>query len=176
MSKTKSSTLTQELLKTLLQYDPDTGLFISNVRRGKAAVGKQVGHRNSTLGYVQISIGDKRYYAHRLAWLYMTGEWPIYQIDHVDYDRSNNRFSNLREATKSKNMWNRSKQKNNTSGYKGVIWDNRCKAWVAQISSQGKYYYLGTFFNPHHAARAYDRAALRLHGKFASPNFADNEK
>jgi hypothetical protein len=64
------------------------------------------------------------YREHRLAWLYMTGEWPTHEIDHINGDRVDNRFCNLREATASENRWNSRKRVNNTSGYKGVSWDS----------------------------------------------------
>jgi hypothetical protein len=105
--------------------------------------------------------------AHRLAYLYMTGEWPPAGIDHRDTNRSNNRWNNLRAATQLQNSTNSSIRIDNTSGYKGVYWHIGARKWRAQIVSKGKIHLLGYFSTPQAAHRAYCEAAIRLHGEFA---------
>jgi hypothetical protein len=118
-------------------------------------------------GYWGIGIEGRSYAAHRLAWLYVTGEWPKDQIDHINCTRADNRFSNLREATNAENSKNSKISKNNTSGFKGVSWDQRNKKFIASIGVGGKLLYLGRFRDPRAASQAYREAAEKHHGEFA---------
>src|SRR4051794_40587735 len=113
--------LTAEELRTLVSYDPETGIFRAKTKRlgSYRKIGDELGTVNA-LGYVVMSIDKKRYYGHRLAVLYMTGAWPEQGMDHINGGRSDNRWSNLRLATQAQNVRNRSKGSNNTSGFKGV--------------------------------------------------------
>lgn len=125
--------ITQEQLKLILNYDPETGEFNWLVKpRNRASIGGVAGHLRKN-GYREISIKGKKYYAHRLAWLYMTGSWPKEHIDHINGNPSDNRFCNLREATRSQNMHNQGVCSNNTSGYKGVCWHKSNQKWEACI-------------------------------------------
>ena len=90
-------------LRGLLAYDPSSGHFTWRVRRGRAAAGKQAGYPQSR-GYIQIGVRGSLYLAHRLAWLYMTGEWPVAEIDHRDGVINNNKWENLRPATRPENQ------------------------------------------------------------------------
>ena len=136
--------LTQQILKQLFQYNPDTGIFIRLVSRGNAKAGAEAGSKGGH-GYLQIRIDRKRYLAHRLAWLYMTGEFPKDQIDHINHVRVDNRLVNLRGATRQENGRNRSMQSNNTSGITGMSWDKHAGKWLAQIRVEGKQIYLGLY-------------------------------
>jgi hypothetical protein len=150
--------LSAQELRTILHYDPDTGIFTRN--------GKICGTVEKS-GHVSIQINKIRYYAHRLAWLYMTGEWPKDQIDHApDKTKTNNRFANLREANNSQNQQHKGKLPNNKSGFKGVSWENRAGKWRASISCNKKWKNLGLFENPEDAYKAYCKAAENLHGNF----------
>ena len=93
------------------------------------------------------------------------------QIDHINHDTLDNRCSNIRICTPSNNQCNRGKQKNNTSGYKGVFSNGNGNKWRARIKINGKMKVLGSYSSPEEAARAYDRAAIILHGDFAYQNF-----
>ena len=137
------SSLTQERLKELLNYNPDTGIFTRAIARQGARCGDVAG--TGFLGYVRIRINDKRYYGHRLAWLYMYGEWPRGQIDHVNHNRADNKIINLREVNHQENQKNQTKYKNNTSGINGVCWLNTSNRWRARIKVSGKSIYLGIF-------------------------------
>lgn len=99
---------------------------------------------------------------------FLTG-WPL--VDHVNGDGLDNRHSNLRPATDAQNRQNRRRQANNSSGYKGVDWFKRQGRWRARIKAAGTWYFLGYHDNAEEAARAYDAAALELHGEFARLNF-----
>jgi len=136
--------LTQKRLKELLNYDPDTGVFTWLVGCGGVNIGSKAGSLYS-YGYIVIKINRFGYRAHRLAWLYMTGEWPEDQIDHIDHDRANNRIINLREATHTINGRNTNIAKNNTSGIMGVNWHRWQRKWRAYISINAKPIHLGTF-------------------------------
>lgn len=164
--------LTQSKLKELLKYDPDTGDFIwlakPSIYSTKVKVGNKAGYKTSQ-GYISIGVHGKRYFAHRLAWLYMTGEWPESCIDHIDNIKDNNKFSNLRQASPSQNQIN--KIVPNTTGFRGVSLHGG--KYNAIISSKGKQYYLGRFNTAEEAAKAYDEKAKEWHGKFAILNFPE---
>ena len=161
--------LTQEYLKSILSYDPDTGVFIRLVSFGYRAKAGDIAGSPDKNGYLRICISGKSYKAHRLAWLYMTGEWPKDQIDHIDMEQSNNRFSNLREANYSQNQSNRPVRKNSKSGYKGVYFlkNKKDRPWMAQIKVMGKDIYLGMFKTKEMAYSAYCKAAEKYQGDFA---------
>ncbi len=156
--------LTAETLRSLLHYDPDTGLFRWLVRLGTAKAGDIAGATRAD-GYVVIRIRKKLYYAHRLAWLYMTGEWPSNLIDHENVNPSDNRWTTLREATKSQNGMNRGAPILNSTGFKGV--SPFKGGYRAQIVARGEHFDLGIHKTKEEAHQAYVSAAQRLHGEFA---------
>jgi hypothetical protein len=128
-----ASTLTQEYLKSILDYDLDTGIFTWKVSKAnRTKVGDVAGW--SYNGYREIEINNKAYKAHRLAWLYVYGEMPKKLIDHIDGNRSNNKISNLREATYQENSENYKTPKTNKSGVKNVSWYKSLNKWVVSIS------------------------------------------
>jgi hypothetical protein len=161
--------VTQDRLKELMSYDQHTGQLTRLVRRGRmGAVGSVAGTVN-TKGYVVVEIDANPYLAHRLAWLYMTGEMPGMDIDHIDRNKANNRWANLRLATNSENHENRFEpQKNNKSGLLGVCLHKAAGRWVAQIKKDGRRIYLGLHDTPELAHQAYLEAKARLH-TFAVP-------
>jgi hypothetical protein len=157
--------LTVERLKELHHYDPETGVWtrLKGVR-GHAA-GKPSGCYNND-GYLVIRIDGKLYYAHRLAYFYMTGELP-HQVDHHNEVKTDNRFCNLRAATHAQNIHNRGKPRTNTSGLKGVHFYKSRKKWTAQLILNTKNIFLGYFNCPAAAHFAYQIAADVHHGEFA---------
>lgn len=156
-------------LLELLHYEKETGVFTwigrtgrgSNIRIGDAA--GSIDH----YGYAIIYIGGKHYKAHRLAWFYVTGEWPRHQIDHKDMNKINNAWTNLREATHGQNQHNATIRTDNTSGYKGVHWNKHSKKWRARIMVGKKYLLLGDFDDITEAHEAYVTAAQKHHADFA---------
>lgn len=160
--------VTQERLKELMDYNPETGEFVRKVRRGRmGAVGSLAGTVNRK-GYVIIEIDGQPYTAHRLAWLFMTGEMPMDQVDHRDRNKQNNAWSNLREATNAQNHQNRvDPLKSNKSGFLGVCLHKTAQKWVAQIKKDGRRIYLGLHETPEAAHAAYLAAKAQLH-TFAS--------
>ena len=157
-----SKTITHTQLLERLHYDPETGIFTRTVVSGGCLVGSVAGTADGR-GYQQIRIGGRKYLSHRLAWLYVYGALPCKHLDHVNRDKSDNRISNLREATRSENNQNRGPQKNNTSGYRGVSWNSRFLRWQARISVCGKRKSLGYFDTAEIAFEAYKAAARLLH-------------
>lgn len=144
----RQTMLTQEKLKELLHYDPETGIFIWLERTSKKIrVGDTAGCINKKNGYRYIRIQGTLYLAHRLAWMYITGSFPDFQIDHEDHVRTRNVFNNLRNATNKSNGLNQSLSLNNTSGFNGVTWHSTAKKWQAQITIDGNNIYLGLFEN-----------------------------
>jgi HNH endonuclease/AP2 domain len=158
--------LTIERLREVLTYAPETGLFYWRVaRRNHVKVGDVAGVINRT-GYRRICIDGKRYLASRLAWAWMTGEWPI-EVDHRDTDCANDTWGNLRQATHSQNQANRRRPSNNTSGFKGVFRDRRSSKWRARIVVNRKRKDLGSHVTREAAHAAYRAAAVDHYGDFA---------
>ena len=159
--------LTADILRERLYYDPETGLFTwvsKKSPKSRVKVGTTAGTIES-YGYRIIKLYGKIYKAHRLAWLYMTGEWPAELIDHINGNRSDNRWGNLREATPAQNVMNMKPV--GASGAKGVCWHKKDKKWQAAIRHRGTTLYLGQFNSRDEAARVYAVAARDLFGEFA---------
>ena len=137
------SELSQNKLKEFLDYSPETGIFTWAISNGSANAGNVAGWTEID-NYVRISINDRTYLAHRLAWFYVHGEWPEFS-DHINHIRNDNRMINLRSVTAQENQRNKSLPKNNTSGVCGVSWFKRYEKWRASIVINSKYMYLGYF-------------------------------
>ena len=160
--------LTAERLRYLMRYMPENGQFIRISRSGVGAhsLSERPAGTITRKGYREIRVDGKLYYAHRLAWLFMTSCWPSAFVDHIDLNKDNNSWYNLREATNSQNGANRSLYKNNVSGLKGVH-QTEYGRYVAQIRKDGTVRYIGTYDTRELANAAYEKAALELHGEFA---------
>lgn len=164
--------LDRDGLMAALDYDPDTGLFTWKIRADKATnwntrwAGKLAGGYDKD-GYHNIVVNGFGYKAHRLAVLFMTGEWPPEDVDHADLDAGNNRWSNLRLATRTDNNGNRAMTGNAASGFKGVYLIPSTGRWYSKIQRNDVGEYLGTFDTREEAHAAYVRAAERLYGEFA---------
>lgn len=163
----KPCKLTQERLKQLFHYDPETGVFTRKLTVSSRALSGGCSFYKNEHGYRQIRADYRLYRAHHLAWLYMTGAWPDAQIDHIDGNRENNRFANLRPATNAQNGKNRGAQSNNKLGLKGVSFHKKSRKYRVSIVSDGSYHYLGLFDCPAAAHFSYIIAADKLHGEFA---------
>jgi len=160
-------TITLERLKELVEYSPETGLFLWRVQMNSAAPVGSIAGTVRPDGYRGIRIDKRHYFAHRLAWFYVHGEWPALYLDHINCDRADNRIKNLRVATRSQNHANVGRRSHNTSGFKGVTWHKRDRHWRSQIKHAGTLHHLGSFSDPALAHEAYCRAARQLFGKFA---------
>jgi len=154
--------LTAERLRHLLRYDPETGQFWWRYPRSGININREAGYL-SQINYRMIRVDQKLYLAHRLAYLYMTGEWPSEEVDHIDVDPSNNRWSNLRAATRQQNQANTGAR--SPLGMKGV--SRKRGRYRARISIDGKQVQLGTFATPEEARAAYVAAAQEHFGEFA---------
>ncbi len=160
--------LTVEELRERFSYDPDTGIFRHikpSKYQGALKAGDEAGYIREGK-YLVISINNRQYYAHRLAWLYVNGEWPPELLDHINQDKLDNRISNLRLASKSENCSNGSLRTNNTSGYKGVVKFGH--KWKAQITHNQEVIYLGLHDTPEKAHAAYVKKSKELRGDFHS--------
>lgn len=154
--------ITQEKLRNLLHYCPDTGLFtrlisIVGIRRVGSIAGS-VTHD----GYITIGVDRSSYMAHRLAWFYTHGEWPN-QIDHISGLKTDNRIINLRSVSSSENMKNKKIGSNNSSGVIGVSWVKARSMWKARISINGVNACLGLSVYKWDAICA-RKSAERIHG------------
>jgi len=128
--------LSHNQIKKIFYYNPDTG----EIRKRSGSFGEVANN-----GYIRFRHKRKSCAAHKIAWIYMTGHWPDSDIDHIDHDRKNNKWTNLRMVSRQDNMRNASLSKANTSGFTGVTWCNQQKQWRAQICVDGKSIKLGRF-------------------------------
>lgn len=165
----KNTQLTVERLKELIEYDPDTGIMKWRKDQGRALKGSEAGKVDNK-GYRSIQINGTGYAAHRLAYLYVTGRWPAGIIDHIDRNKTNNAWSNLRNATRTINNQNCSPTSNNSSGYRGVSFHKASNKWRAEIGKNAKKIFLGLFMTTHDAAKAYNQAAVNLYDENAFQN------
>lgn len=164
-----------EELKEILRYEPETGFLYWKIRKetshqiasfNKTKAGKRAGYLRKN----RETIPFKHYgeiQSSRIAWALYHGEWSKKEIDHINGNSADNRIVNLREATRSQNAINRSKQSNNRSGYKGVWKRKNLNSWVAQICVNKKNIRIGSFDSPEKAYAAYVEAAKKYHGEFA---------
>jgi len=158
--------LTQEALKSVLHYSPETGLFTYLVDHKRHKAG-DIANGKTDAGYIQVSVFAKKYYAHRLAFFYMTGAFPDALVDHINRVTADNRWSNLRPATPAQNTFNSRLRKDNTSGYRGV-----CKSgneFSAYVTFERKRHYLGNYSTAKEAGDVAAAARLKFYGEFAGP-------
>ena len=177
-------------LREALAYDRDSGAFawkerpihhFSNDNRWSAAqnqkrwnvryAGRPCFLTLNPNGYLYGCVDGQRLLSHRAAWAIVMGEWPIDTVDHINGNRSDNRWSNLRSATRAEQSRNCAASKSGTSPYLGVSWRTDRKKWRAVIKRDGRQTFLGSFDSEIEAAKAYDEAAKKAHGVFARLNF-----
>lgn len=161
MSMTKNK-ITADELRALVNYDPATGLFTDKA-------GKQMGFMHPD-GYVLLNLDGVLYRANRMAWLYATGREPAGEVDHRDFDRANNAFENLREATHVDSARHRRAFRTNLLGMKGVRKHQASGRYEARIKVHGRSKTLGFFDTPDLAGHAYNKAAIASFGEFAVLN------
>ena len=161
--------MTQEELKKLVKYDRSTGVFNwVNCAGTKKDPNRPLGYKHG-FGYLIIDINNKKYMAHRLAWLYENGFMPKDHLDHINGIKTDNRIENLREATNQENQFNSKLRIDNSSGIKGVHWHKDINKWIARIrTGSRKRLYLGSFDSLDLAAAAVNNARLKYHGEFAN--------
>jgi hypothetical protein len=167
--------ITQFELKKLMHYDSETGQFI----RLTASHGKSIGDRVGCVkpsGYAQCKLDGVYYYLHRLAWLYVYGNFPK-SLDHINGNKSDNRITNLRLANQSENLMNKGVQINNTSGYSGIYFDAVMQKWASRVKVNGKYKYLGCYDTPDLAGGVCDAYRRKYFGVFYKPlnNFTEKQ-
>jgi hypothetical protein len=144
MQKENEKKLTADKLRALLIYDPETGVFTNRVTRRGSLAGARVGSKDAH-GHINIGINYHTYKAHRLAWLYVYGEWPPDCIDHINRDPADNRICNLRVADKSVNAHNTGPRCDTRSGEKGVSWHKAANKWRAYYTNRGVTMHIGLF-------------------------------
>lgn len=162
-----SKELTQEYLKSRLKYNQSNGIFswINDQSNRKT---KGIAGGLDSLGYRRIKIDGKLYLAHRLAFLYVNGFFPSDCADHVNGERDDNSWENLRACTLAQNQRNRKIAKNNTSGFKGVSWMKDRDKWRGDIKKFGKNVHVGIFKSLEEAKKAVIKKREELHGEFAN--------
>jgi hypothetical protein len=163
--------LTQDVLRDLLNYDPANGCFTWRVlRRGRAAEGSVAGSID-TKGRRQIKVLGRPYFAHRLAFLWMTGRWPTNTVDHIDRDFTNNAWANLREATHSEQAINRVgvRRKPDAQHLPKGVHALRGGQYYAAIGTHGRVKRIGTYATIEEAAQAFTAAALARSTEFVPP-------
>lgn len=144
------------------RYDPDTGRFFSGEKEMGVVWPKTPEPRKKQ--YMRVSMFSYGLQRSRAAWFLMTGEWPPFEIDHKDTDSLNDRWANLRPATRCQNEANKGRYRNNKSGFKGVRYQRG--RYEASIRRHGVRKVLGYFDSPEAAGNAYFQAASRIDGEF----------
>lgn len=155
--------LSAERLRALLNYEPETGAFHWINGRPGVARGSEAGCVCKN-GYIYISVDGVKHLAHRLAWLYMTGQWPKGEIDHRNGERTDNRFSNIRDVSirvNAENRWN--PQGQTRSGRRGVSWHDHSRKWRVRINVRGVEHRIGMFDTVEEASAAYVQAKRQMH-------------
>lgn len=159
--------VTAEHARAVLAYDESTGRLTWVASKSvRVKNGAEAGYVNAR-GYRAVSIAGRMVQAHRLIFLMQTGSWPAHQIDHINGNRADNRWSNLREATASQNHMNSGRSRNNTSGVRGVTWDADRGKWMARVYHQDKQIKVGRFERLEDAKAAVTAARARIYGDFA---------
>ena len=154
--------VTQERIKEMLSYNQLTGFLTWRETRRARKKGAVAGTLRPD-GYRRIQIDKKLYYAHQLVWLWVYGEIPSLEIDHINRKRDDNRLCNLRLSTAGENSQNRSRQKTNRSGYTGVTWHSQNGKWLARIMHKGEHIHLGYHKTIEEAAAARAAAKEKYH-------------
>lgn len=157
--------LTQEELKRNLDFSPETGIFTWILSKKGTKIGDIAG--SNSRGYIRIRLNKKSYFSHRLAWLWVNGEFPKKQIDHIDKNKSNNRIINLREVSRSENACNVNPPANNTSGFKNVHL-HKCGKYVVRIKRDSKTYNLGYYKTAEEANIIAIEGRRNIHKEYAS--------
>lgn len=161
----KRERITATRLREVLRYNPHNGLFYwRQPGPGRAQSGVAGSRRKD--GYITINVDHGCYLAHRLAWLAVTGIFPDFFVDHINGQKDDNRWRNLRLATNSQNLANKGLMRTNTTGFPGIYRPRQSRGWIAQFRNR----YLGTFDTRADAAQAYCRAAMAAYGPFAHPS------
>lgn len=150
--------ISQNELKEILHYNPDTGIFTELTNRKNKKIGEPIGTVDKK-GYIVGTINKKQYKMHRLAYLYMTGSFPD-KIDHKNHVVSDNRWENIRNASSFENMQNTKMSSRNTSGCVGVYWNRVNDRWEARINVNKKRIFLGSFIVYHEAVNARKNAEV----------------
>ncbi len=158
---------TQEELRRLFDYDPETGELRwaskTDPRANRITIGALAGRVSD--GYRRVCVRQRLYMVHVLIWVWMTGEWPTVDVDHRDLVRSNNRWNNLRLATRAENMANTGARKGSQSGVKGIGFQKG--KWTARLKEGGRVHWLGRHSTIEAAKAAYDQKAVEIYGEFA---------
>lgn len=165
-----SSKETPELLSelnNLLDYDPETGIFVWKKTLSQRAMAGSIAGSSAKNGYRRTSIRGREYYLHRLAWAMSHGSWPHGQIDHANMVRSDNRICSLREASRSQNVMNQRTRRDNKCGVKGIQWCKSHNKWRARIFVNGKTTVVGYFDTIEQASKARETALPSFHGAFS---------
>ncbi len=176
------STAVADQLNALLSYNPKTGILVwkhrpasrfKDLRSCNRWNAVYAGKRAGTVdryGYIAINLNGKLNRAHRIAWFMMTGKWPEGCLDHINGVRSDNRWENLREATRSQNNCNKALRSNNKSGTSGISRHPANGKWRVQICFEGKKHHIGYFYSKQQAIEARKLAEKQHHGEFSALN------
>jgi len=158
--------MTADLVREIFRYEPESGKLFWNISPTRSVRAGAEAGRVSWQGRVEVGFSGRKYIASRLVWLYVTGEWPMHEIDHINQNPLDNRIANLRDIPRAQNQQNISRaQSNSKSGIRGVV--RRGDKWAAIIMLRKKQTYLGMFDTPHEAEDAYRSAKRKIHKSWA---------
>ena len=164
IKKVNRKDLTVELVKQVLNYDPNTGnlTWASSLHSKRMLSGQRAGSLIKGTGYRQVTFMGSTYKEHRLIWFMQTGEWPKGEIDHINQIRSDNRWANLREVSKAENARNRGRNPHSKVGEVGIWYNKRTFKYVAEITYNGKKVFQKSYDNVEDAIRERKAKAIEL--------------
>ena len=172
-----------EDVKSALNYCPESGLLSWRYRHGGSIGDKRFNARyfgcpvgNEHNGYLRLSLKQKFYTGHRIAWAIHYGRWPQDVIDHIDGDGMNNRIANLRECTQAENMRSRGPNRDNRSGVRGVHWSKSHGMWCARLTVAGKVHRFGRYKTIEEAAAVIREKSPNVLGDFCRMTCADKSR
>lgn len=166
--KNSHNNLPPKFIKDIFDYSPETGELRWKFRLSKRVQLHAVAGSFDDQGRIKIGIRGRDYFAHRIIWVWMTGKWPTKEVDHINENKADNRWTNLRQATPSQNHRNRGMQRNNTTGYKGVTFVKSRNCYIGGVKLNGKRYNCGpTFKTAKEAYEAVCALAKKLHGEWS---------
>ena len=167
-NKNKEANLSHFYLTSLCHYNKANGNFTRLKKTNtKQKIGEEMGTLDKKSGYIRLKINGYTYLAHRLAYYYVNKVWPANLIDHIDGDKTNNIFNNLRDATYAQNNTNSKPHRDSLTGIKGIWYSKARDKYIAEICSNYKRIYIGSYDTIHEAKAAYNNMATKLQKQFA---------
>lgn len=165
----KEKNLSHKHVKECFHYEPSSGKLTWKISKARCVkIGQEAGWMRSD-GYRQVEVDGTKFLVHRLIYFFIEGKFPPKEIDHIDGNKSNNRWNNIRACSRSENMSNAGPRRNNKLGIRGVYYDPKRRRYITRIRKGCTKKYIGSFKTKEEAARAYQEEQSKIFGEYAYP-------